>query len=420
MKRAFKSVAATLISMGLLWVIIVPLPARATTNSFVAQSDLETVFSDSTQTTFFGNLEEDDKGCGVYTVLTLVLDILMGIVGIAAVIGISIVGIQYLTAGGNEQQATKAKRRMLEIVIGVVAYIALYSALNFLLPGAKFNGSAACSQASPEPAQEHAPGGFGSDDLTSKEKDLIDAKNGETIATIATRMAEVLEANNYYYGHKRWKRNGNPLCLKSKTIKKTPIAEVSNCSKTVKDKSGQKYCIAKCLKQVNAIDCGGYASGVYNEAYLIKKNGFFAIMNQQLQNKQDLNVPTGQKTKSGKKITKKYTDAHLYNSTISKLVSQGKVKRGDVVGLQGNGVHHTMIYNQYDKESKKYLFFSVESTAGGGKWYDRKNGGPYKKKHIVNRKYGAGTRISWVVSPKRGVLIRYPGSARLGLPPMNY
>ena len=49
------------------------------------------------------------------------------------------VGIQYLTAGGNEEQTRKAKRRMLEIVIGIVAYVILYAGLRWLLP--EFNGT---------------------------------------------------------------------------------------------------------------------------------------------------------------------------------------------------------------------------------------------------------------------------------------
>ena len=60
-------------------------------------------------------------------------------VGILGVIGITVVGIQYLTAGGSEEKVKKSKRRMLEIVIGIVAYVILYSALKWLLPS--FNGA---------------------------------------------------------------------------------------------------------------------------------------------------------------------------------------------------------------------------------------------------------------------------------------
>ena len=55
-------------------------------------------------------------------------------VGVLGVIGITLVGLQYLTAGGNEEKTRKAKRRMFEIMIGIVAYVILYSVLNWLIP----------------------------------------------------------------------------------------------------------------------------------------------------------------------------------------------------------------------------------------------------------------------------------------------
>lgn len=112
-----------------------------------------TTFADSTtivETTFFGNLQDDGKGCGVYTVLNLAVDILSIGAGILGVVGITIVGIQYLTAGGNEQQTTKAKRRMLEIIIGLIAYAILYAFMQWLLPGGKFNTNITCQTVSDE------------------------------------------------------------------------------------------------------------------------------------------------------------------------------------------------------------------------------------------------------------------------------
>ena len=43
------------------------------------------------ETTFFGNLQDDGKGCGVYTILNMVVDILSVGVGILGVVGITIV-----------------------------------------------------------------------------------------------------------------------------------------------------------------------------------------------------------------------------------------------------------------------------------------------------------------------------------------
>ena len=97
-----------------------------------------------TETILFGNVEDDSEGCGVYMILNLILEILTYGVAIAAAIGITISGITYLTAKGNEQQTTKAKRRIYEIVIGLAAYAVLYAALSFFLPGGRFNTSSTC------------------------------------------------------------------------------------------------------------------------------------------------------------------------------------------------------------------------------------------------------------------------------------
>ena len=81
--------------------------------------------------------EEESKGggAGIVCIVKLVANIMSVVIGIAGVIGIVVVGIQYLTAGGNEEQTRKAKRRLLEIVIGVGVYALAYSLLNWLLPG---------------------------------------------------------------------------------------------------------------------------------------------------------------------------------------------------------------------------------------------------------------------------------------------
>ena len=82
-------------------------------------------------TTFNTGNGEDE---GINHVLNLVVDIMTIGIGVLGVLGITIVGIQYLTAGGNEEQTRKAKRRMYEIVIGLVAYVLVYALLNWLIP----------------------------------------------------------------------------------------------------------------------------------------------------------------------------------------------------------------------------------------------------------------------------------------------
>lgn len=77
---------------------------------------------------------ECGNGESIMAILKLVVDIMSIGVGILGVIGISITGIQYLTAGGNEEQVRKAKRRIFEIVIGIAVYAVIVALLNWLLP----------------------------------------------------------------------------------------------------------------------------------------------------------------------------------------------------------------------------------------------------------------------------------------------
>ena len=77
----------------------------------------------------------DDSENGIEYLLEDIIDIFMAVVGVLAVIGIGIVGTQYLTAGGNEEQVRKAKRRLFEIVIGLGVFVLAYAFLKFLLPG---------------------------------------------------------------------------------------------------------------------------------------------------------------------------------------------------------------------------------------------------------------------------------------------
>lgn len=76
----------------------------------------------------------DNRGGGIICLLELIVDVLSIGVGVLGVIGISVVGIQYLTAGGSEEKTRKAKRRMFEIIIGLAAYAVVYALLKFILP----------------------------------------------------------------------------------------------------------------------------------------------------------------------------------------------------------------------------------------------------------------------------------------------
>lgn len=77
---------------------------------------------------------DDGKGSGISDVLKLVIRIMTVGIGVLAVLGITVAGVQYLTAGDKEEQIRKSKRRIIEIVIGIAVFVLLYAILSWLLP----------------------------------------------------------------------------------------------------------------------------------------------------------------------------------------------------------------------------------------------------------------------------------------------
>ena len=57
------------------------------------------------------------------------------IFGLIVVVAIIIGGIQYSTSSGDPQKAAAAKSRITKAIIAVVAYLFLFAALRFLVPG---------------------------------------------------------------------------------------------------------------------------------------------------------------------------------------------------------------------------------------------------------------------------------------------
>lgn len=129
MQKLFTSITVLLMGVGLVAPALNTAPVYATdgTTTFGAKAAILTGCA--------GVEENEGNGAGIKCIVRLVVDIMSVLIGIVGVIGIVVVGIQYLTAGGNEEQTRKAKRRLFEIVIGLVAYAVAYALLAWLLPG---------------------------------------------------------------------------------------------------------------------------------------------------------------------------------------------------------------------------------------------------------------------------------------------
>ncbi len=76
---------------------------------------------------------------GVWSLLLTGINILTAGVGIAAIGGIVYASILYTTAGGSVEQTKKALDFIRNVVIGIIAYAAMFAFLNFIIPGGLFS-----------------------------------------------------------------------------------------------------------------------------------------------------------------------------------------------------------------------------------------------------------------------------------------
>ena len=81
----------------------------------------------------------DVEQSGIWGILLIAINIMVGAVGVAALGGIIYGAILYTSAGGNMEQTKKAMSIIGNVVIGIVAFTLMYALLNFLIPGGIFN-----------------------------------------------------------------------------------------------------------------------------------------------------------------------------------------------------------------------------------------------------------------------------------------
>jgi hypothetical protein len=86
-----------------------------------------------------GGKSSDPSTSGVWGLLLLAINILTAGVGIAAVAGIVIGSFMYMTAGGAPDRMKKANLFLVNVILGIVAYAAMWAFLNFIIPGGLFS-----------------------------------------------------------------------------------------------------------------------------------------------------------------------------------------------------------------------------------------------------------------------------------------
>lgn len=135
-QKVKNSIVATITSLGI--VMIFPLVAFAATPTSPGNNgcgvDTTIIKCDNVNITSGGTTNN-----GVWSLLLTAINILTAGVGIAAVGGIVYGSILYTSAGGNQDQTKKAIEFIRNVVIGIIAYALMFSALNFIVPGGLFN-----------------------------------------------------------------------------------------------------------------------------------------------------------------------------------------------------------------------------------------------------------------------------------------
>jgi len=85
-----------------------------------------------------GNGKIDVEETGVWGILLVAINILSVGVGVLALGGIVYGAVLYTSAGGSQEQVKKATTIFTNVVIGVLAFAAMWALLNFLVPGGVF------------------------------------------------------------------------------------------------------------------------------------------------------------------------------------------------------------------------------------------------------------------------------------------
>lgn len=128
MKKYLKIAAIALFAVVLTGAVVIA------TSESVAASGCETAVLPQE----WCNNSADPDDNGIFKMIRFVLNLLGGGISIVGVIGIVICGVMYLTARDNEAQVAKAKKRLIDVVIGVaIWFVFAFGAngiMNLLMP----------------------------------------------------------------------------------------------------------------------------------------------------------------------------------------------------------------------------------------------------------------------------------------------
>ena len=117
-------------AMGIYYVILAPFTARALECAALPKSICDAADKKAGSS--------DVSNTAIWKLLLWTLNIMIALVGLAATGAIIYAGILYSSAGGNADMIAKAKKIIMNTVIGIVAFALMYLGLNWLIPGGIF------------------------------------------------------------------------------------------------------------------------------------------------------------------------------------------------------------------------------------------------------------------------------------------
>lgn len=171
----------------------------------------------------------DDEG-GIWHLLNLAVNIVSIGIGILGVIGVSVAGIQFLTAKGNPEQTKKAKNRILQIVIGLALYAGIFVIAQWLLPGGLINvanslkGIGSTSQVREQEKQRQEANNNNNPNEPNKDTPQKSTPKAKQLSDVAWKLAkgkltyaEVAAATGYYdYMKENCYKIGGADCARGK------------------------------------------------------------------------------------------------------------------------------------------------------------------------------------------------------------
>lgn len=127
------------ITVGLLLLPLVALlPSTPTSAAECGGAQTAIISCGDNDTDNNGDGTVDEQDSGVWSLLLIAINILTAGVGVVALGGIVYGAILYTSAGGKPEQVKKATTVFTNVVIGIIAFAAMWAFLNFLIPGGVF------------------------------------------------------------------------------------------------------------------------------------------------------------------------------------------------------------------------------------------------------------------------------------------